>query len=70
MDFEFERICVWVEILIRRSQDDYAEVSGVVTDLGYRGVNGGGVVIHVFQGYQQSPGPSSRRVAYGQKGPC
>lgn len=68
MDFKFERICVWVKILIRRSQDDYAEVFGVIADLCYRRVNEGRVVIDIFQGYQQSPSASSRRVAYRERG--
>lgn len=68
MDFKFERICIWVEILIWSSQNDYAEVFGVITDLRYRRVNEGRVVIHVFQSYQQSPSASSRRVAYRERG--
>ena len=68
MDFKFERICVWVKILIRCSQDDYAEVFGVIADLCYRRVNEGRVVIDIFQGYQQSPSASSRRVAYRERG--
>ena len=68
MDFKFERICVWVKILICRSQNDYAEVFGIITDLCYRGVNEGRIVIHVFQSYQQSPSACGGRVACRERG--
>lgn len=68
VDFKFERICVWMKILICCSQNDYAEVFGIITDLCYRGVNEGRVVIHVFQGYQQSPRASGGGVAYRERG--
>lgn len=68
VDFKFERIRVWVKILICCSQNDYAEVFGIITDLCYRGVNEGCIVIHVFQSYQQGPSASGGRVAYRERG--
>lgn len=67
MDFKFERICIWVKILIGRSQNDHTEVFGVIADFGHCGVNEGSVVVHVFQGYQHGSSPSGRGVTYGQK---
>lgn len=67
MNFELEGIRVWVQVLVRGSQDDHTEVSGVVADFGYRGVDEGSIVVHVFQGYQQSPRAGGGRVTCGKR---